>query len=118
MKEEVDDVFMPEDVDLYQRYWEARADASVPMPELEEEDYTALVNIGMMKQEYERVRMVLDEALGRYPNDDELQLCKVEYLAAVEKTDEALKLLDDLEAWYPNNEECLAVRAGLYMSLE
>ena len=34
MKEEVDDVFMPEDVDLYQRYWEARTDASVLIPEL------------------------------------------------------------------------------------
>ncbi len=118
MKEEVDDVFMPEDVDLYQRYWEARADASVSMQELEEEDYTALVNICMMKQEYDKGMMVLDEALGRYPNDDELQLCKVELLAATEKTDEAFKLLDELDAWYPNNEERLAVRAGLYMSLE
>ncbi|MBD5389716.1 hypothetical protein HDR64_01200 [bacterium] len=118
MKEEVDDVFMPEDVDLYQRYWEARTDASVLIPELEEEDYTALVNICMMKQEYDKGMLVLDEALTRYPNDDELQLCKVELLAATEKTDEAFKLLDELDAWYPNNEERLAVRAGLYMSME
>lgn len=118
MREEIEDVFAPEDLDFYRRYWEAKADSSVRMPEMEEEDYSLVVSICIMKQDYEKAEQVLEEALGRYPHDDELLFSKVEMLASTERLDEAFKVLDDLEAWYPNNEECLAMRAGLYMSQE
>ncbi|MDE7149625.1 MAG: tetratricopeptide repeat protein [Bacteroidales bacterium] len=118
MKEDVEDVFAPEDIDAYRSYWEARTDPAARMQDMEEEDYLAVVNICILKQEYDKAAMVLEEALGHYPNDDELLFSKVELLASTEKIDEAFKVLDDLDAWYPNNEERLAVRAGLYMSQE
>lgn len=118
MREEIEDVFAPEDMDFYRRYWEAKADPSVRMPEMEEEDYGAIASICIMKQEYDKAEQVLEEALGRYPHDDELLFDKVEMLASTERMDEAYKVLDEIEAWYPNNEESLAMRAGLYMSQE
>lgn len=118
MREEIGDIFAPEDLEFYQRYWEAKTNPSVRMPEMEEEDYSAIVSICIMQQAYDKAEQVLDEALSRYPHDDELLFSKVEMLASTERLDEAFKVLDEIEAWYPNNEECLAMRAGLYMSQE
>ncbi len=118
MREDIEDIFMPDDLDLYRRYWEARADASAPVPDMDEEDYGVVVSICIMEQAYDKAEQVLEEALGRYPHDDELLFSKVEMLASTERLDEAFKVLDEIEAWYPNNEECLAMRAGLYMSQE
>lgn len=116
MLEDIAAFYSPEELNLYEDYW--KSEDKVNPGGLDEEDYEMLIGIGMMKQEYGRVAAIIEETLSLFPDDDEFLLCKVELLAAEEKTDEAFRLLDEIVEFHPNNEECYVLRAGLCMSQE
>lgn len=116
MLEDITFFYSPEDLALYEDYW--KSEDKSQMESLDEEDFEALIGIGMMKQAYDRVSVLIEDALGLFPDDDEFLLSKVELLAAQEKMDAAFELLDEIVAFHPNNEECYVLRAGLCMSQE
>lgn len=118
MREEAEDVYSQEDIALYRQYFEDLEKDEVSHTELDEEDYMMIVGICMYKQEYDKAEAALEDALDRFPNDDELLLNKVEMLAATERVKEAFDLLDEMDAGYTQDEERLALRAGLCMGQE
>lgn len=116
MREDPEEAFSQDELDLYRQYFAARENKGEPLSNLEDDDYLAIVGICMFMQEYDKAEVVLNEALDLYPEDDELLLNKVEVLSATDRLKEAFDLLDELDSGYSHDEERMAVRAGLYMS--
>ena len=83
----------------------------------EEEDFEMIIDYYMQGQSFDKGLVATDKGLSLYPFSQEISLQKTELLLLEERAEEALALLDSMDALTPQNMDILLLKARGFLQM-
>lgn len=81
------------------------------------DDFEELIDYYISRSKKQKTEYAISEALNQHPNHAGFLLKKAQYLVSMDKTNDALQLLGDLEKIDPYNSEVFMMKGAVYSQL-